>query len=259
MNTRFVRQVVLDTETTGMNKFGLHYDNHKIIEIGAVEIIDRCLTNRKFHVYLNPHRSVDPEAFKVHGISDQFLINQPIFSDIANELLIFIRDSELIIHNAPFDLGFLNNELKNVDLCAKKIESYCTVIDSLKIARKMFPGQRNSLDALCERYDIDNNKRILHNALIDAQLLAYVFLLMTSGGQTKIKFKDTIDTYTSCIKENNTVLADQTKTNINIQKSLSIIYADELEQLEHNKYLDLMEKFSKSCLWKQLNKKNVFK
>lgn len=255
MNSNSVRQIILDTETTGMNKFGCHYEGHRVIEIGAVEIINRCLTGNNFHVYLNPHRSVDSEAFKIHGISDQFLSKQPTFVDVVEKLLIFIRNSELIIHNASFDLGFLNNELKNINFYDKSIESYCTVVDSLKIARKMFPGQRNSLDALCERYCINNDKRVLHNALIDAQLLAHVFLLMT-GGQTEIKFEGKMNLNKSCATMDNTVFANQTEyMNIN-EKQLKIIYADETEYLDHSKYLELIEKSNKNCLWKRINKKN---
>lgn len=259
MNIHSIRQVILDTETTGMNKFGLHYAGHRIIEIGAVEIINRRLTNNQFHVYLNPNRSVDPEAFRIHGISDEFLRNKPIFLDIVDEFLVFIRDSELIIHNAPFDLGFLNNELKSTNLNFKTIESYCTIIDSLKVARKMFPGQRNSLDALCERYSVNNNKRVLHNALMDAQLLAHVFLFMT-GGQTKIKFTETTSVDKLHVIKKNTIFSEKIDSkNIHKEKSLKIICANVTEQSEHNRCLDLIEKSSKSCLWKQSNRKFISK
>lgn len=256
MNNNVIRQIILDTETTGMNKFGCHYEGHRIIEIGAIEIINRRLTGNEFHVYLNPHRSVDSEAFKIHGISDQFLSKQPTFVDIVDQLLRFIRNSELIIHNASFDLGFLNNELKNINLYGKTIESYCTVIDSLKIARKMFPGQRNSLDALCERYCINNDKRVLHNALVDAQLLAHVFLLMT-GGQTKINFKEKVNSNKSRTMINHTVFASQLEYMHINENKLKIIYADETEYLDHSKYLELIEKSNKNCLWKRVNKKLI--
>lgn len=254
MKINVTRQIALDTETTGINKFGLHYKGHKIIEIGAVEIVNRRLTNNQFHIYLNPNRSIDREAYQVHGISDQFLINKPIFADIANEFLLFIQGSELIIHNASFDLGFLNYELQSSGSSLRKIESYCTVIDSLKLARKMFPGQRNSLDALCERYLIDKSSRDLHNALIDARLLAHVFLSMT-GGQTKMQFiemdndnqktKGTIN-YNINKLDNISTLSIMEKV-----KSLKIIFANKIEQLEHQKCLDLIEKTSKNCLWKR--------
>lgn len=255
MNIHVKKQVVLDTETTGMNKFGAPHEGHKIIEIGAVEIINRRLTNNQFHVYLNPNRSIDLEAFKIHGITDQFLLNKPIFSDIVKEFLIFIRDSELIIHNASFDIGFLNHELKNSHKNYKKIESYCTIIDSLKIARQMFPGQRNSLDALCERYSIDKSQRALHNALIDAKILAHIFLLMT-GGQIQIDFAENLKTQIPNTKINDALrstLSTKESLNINKKKSLKIIYANSTEQLEHEKYLNAMEKLYKNCLWKKIN------
>lgn len=255
MNTHIVRQVVLDTETTGMNKFGLHYEDHKIIEIGAIEIVNRRLTNKQFHTYLNPNRSVDPEAFKVHGINDQYLLNKPIFSDIANEFLEFITGSELIMHNASFDLGFLNYELKSSKFDFKSIESYCTIVDSLKIARQLFPGQRNSLDALCERYSINNSKRILHNALIDAQILAHIFLLMT-GGQIPINFVE--ESYTHLSKNSIQEISQfkcntEQSMNINKQEPLKVIFASQMERLEHEKCLDLIELRSKqNCLWRTL-------
>lgn len=255
MNIKINRQIVLDTETTGMNKFGTHYKGHKIIEIGAVEIINRQLTNKEFHVYLNPNRSIDLEAFQIHGITDQFLLNKPIFSDIVSEFLIFIRDSELIIHNAFFDLGFLNYELHHANTNYKKIESYCTVIDSLKIARQMFPGQRNSLNALCERFSVNNNKRVLHNALIDAQILAHVFLLMT-GGQTAINFVEIPNTHLLKTAMNYTCeshLNVKESENKNKKKLLKIIFANKKEQLEHEKYLDYIEKSNKKCLWRNEN------
>lgn len=254
-----MRQIVLDTETTGINKFGLHYEGHRIIEIGAVEIIDRCLTNKKFHTYLNPNRLVDLEAFQIHGISDQFLLDKPVFSEIIDDFLRFINGSELIIHNASFDLGFLNYELKNyTTISYKKIESYCTIIDSLKIARKMFPGQRNSLDALCERYAINNKNRLLHNALLDAQILAYVFLCMT-GGQTKINFAETSNKNFTKVSKNfikKSEFYTQKHNDINNQKSLKslkIIYANIEEKIEHKKYLDHIEKINKKCIWKEIN------
>lgn len=256
MNINSNRYVVLDTETTGMNKFGVHYEGHRIIEIGAVEIINRRLTNNQFHVYLNPNRSVDSEAFAIHGISDQFLVDQPCFLDIANDFLQFIRGSTLVIHNASFDLGFLDFELHNIYLNSRTVESYCTVIDSLKLARKIFPGQRNSLDALCERYCIKNSKRILHNALIDAQLLAYVFLVMT-GGQTRIQFMDMLDNSDTNIL-NNTITHDNkfelclNNSVCTEKKSLKILYATSIEKLEHEKYLDFVMKASNNqCLWRK--------
>ena len=175
-----MRQIILDTETTGIG----HEQGHRVIEIGCVELIDRKLTGNHFHVYLNPKRLVDEGAFRVHGISDDFLKDKPLFEDKVSEFLQFIGGSELIIHNAPFDVGFLNSELKHAQW-KKKISDYCEVFDTLAFARDKFPGQRNSLDALCKRYGIDHFNRELHGALLDAEILAFVYLAMT-GGQSSL-------------------------------------------------------------------------
>ncbi|WP_105589286.1 DNA polymerase III subunit epsilon, partial [Cronobacter sakazakii] len=187
MSTAITRQIVLDTETTGMNQIGAHYEGHRIIEIGAVEVINRRLTGNNFHVYLKPDRLVDPEAFMVHGISDEFLMNKPVFGDVVDDFLDYIRGAELVIHNASFDIGFMDYEFGMLNRGIPKTETFCKITDSLALARKMFPGKRNSLDALCSRYEIDNTKRTLHGALLDAQILADVYLAMT-GGQTSIAF-----------------------------------------------------------------------
>ena len=181
-----MRQIVLDTETTGIG----HDQGHGIIEIGCVELIDRKLTGNHFHTYLNPQRQVDEGAFKVHGISNEFLQNKPIFKEVVSDFIEFINDSELIIHNAPFDVGFLNAELKRIQW-PKSLHTYCNVLDSLVLARQKHPGQRNSLDALCKRYEIDNSNRQLHGALLDAEILAWVYLAMT-GGQGDLFAKDDI-------------------------------------------------------------------
>ena len=179
-----MRQIALDTETTGIG----HDAGHRIIEIGCVELVNRRLTGQTYHVYLNPKRLVDEGAFKVHGISDNFLKDKPEFGTIYHEFIDFIGQSELIIHNAAFDLGFLNAELKRCNH-AVPVEQSCSIIDTLMLARKKHPGQRNNLDALCKRYDIDNTHRQLHGALLDAQILAHLYLAMT-GGQTDL-FGDT--------------------------------------------------------------------
>ncbi|HRD68698.1 MAG TPA: DNA polymerase III subunit epsilon [Legionella sp.] len=175
-----MRQIILDTETTGIG----HEQGHRVIEIGCVELFDRKLTGKHYHVYLNPEREVDEGAYRVHGISSEFLKDKPLFSDIASEFLQFVGGAELIIHNAPFDVGFLNSELKQLKW-KKKLEDYCDIFDTLVLAREKHPGQRNSLDALCKRYDIDNSNRQLHGALLDAEILAFVYLAMT-GGQTSL-------------------------------------------------------------------------
>ena len=162
------RIVVLDTETTGMNKLGVHYEGHRIIEIGAVEVVNRRLTGRNFHVYLKPDRLVDPEAFGVHGISDEFLADKPTFAEVADDFIEYIRGSELVIHNATFDIGFMDYEFDMLGRNLPKTETFCKITDSLAMARKLFPGKRNNLDALSDRYLIDNSKRTLHGALLDS-------------------------------------------------------------------------------------------
>jgi DNA polymerase-3 subunit epsilon len=186
-----VRQVVLDTETTGLEA----ERGHKIIEIGAVEVIDRRLSGRRFHRYLNPDREIDDAAMEVHGLTPEFLADKPRFAEIADELLDFIRGAELVIHNAGFDLSFLDRELASLDplqgdtlpgeSLPGSIRDFCAVIDSLALARHKHPGQKNNLDALCRRYDVDNSQRDLHGALLDAEILADVYLAMT-GGQTAL-------------------------------------------------------------------------
>ncbi len=170
MSTAITRQIVLDTETTGMNQIGAHYEGHKIIEIGAVEVINRRLTGNNFHVYLKPDRLVDPEAFGVHGIADEFLLDKPVFADVVDEFLDYIRGAELVIHNASFDIGFMDYEFGLLKRDIPKTNTFCKVTDS-GVGAENVPGKRNSLDALCSRYEIDNSKRTLHGALLDAQIL----------------------------------------------------------------------------------------
>jgi DNA polymerase-3 subunit epsilon len=174
-----LRQIFLDTETTGLE----HKLGHRVIEIGGAEMCDRQLTQLHFHHYLNPDRDIDAGALDIHGISLEFLQDKPRFKDIADEFLDFVRGAELVIHNAPFDIGFLNAELALLDRAP--IETVChTVIDSLRLAKELHPGKKNNLDALCERYGIDKSKRTLHGALIDAELLAEVYVAMTRGQES---------------------------------------------------------------------------
>lgn len=175
-----MRQIVLDTETTGLEPS----DGHRIIEIGCVELLDRRLTGNNFHQYLQPDREIDVGAMEVHGISNEFLADKPRFSDIVDDFLRYIEGAELIIHNAPFDVGFINHELK---LCeqGRQVSDLCGVLDTLSMARKMHPGQKNNLDALCRRYEINNSHRDLHGALLDAEILSDVYLAMT-GGQVSL-------------------------------------------------------------------------
>ena len=182
------RLIVLDTETTGLDV----NDGHRIIEIGCVEIVNRNITSNSFHRYVNPMRQIDDGAKNVHGITYSMLEDKPKFSEILNELLEYLSDSDLIIHNAPFDLGFLSKELSFCGREDNYLESSRKIHDTLKISRKRFPGKRNSLDALCARYEIDNTDRNLHGALIDANLLASVYLKMTRG-QTSLSMGTTIE------------------------------------------------------------------
>ncbi len=180
--TNMSRQIILDTETTGLDP----KDGHRIIEIGCVEMLNRRLTGNNFHHYLQPDREIDAEArSEVHGITNEFLADKPRFEEMMDDLLAYLRGAELIIHNAPFDIGFLNHELRLVDPAHPPLTDYCTVTDTLVMARQLFPGQRASLDALCKRYEINNAHRTLHGALLDAEILADVYLAMT-GGQVSL-------------------------------------------------------------------------
>ena len=176
-----MRQIFLDTETTGLE----HKLGHRIIEIGGVEMRNRRLTHRHFHQYINPERDIDEGALAVHGISLDFLQDKPRFAEVAAEFLDFVRGAELIIHNAPFDIGFLNAELARLDMAP--IETVCHAVqDTLRMAKELFPGKRNNLDALCDRYGIDNSRRTLHGALLDAEILAEVYIAMTRGQESLI-------------------------------------------------------------------------
>jgi DNA polymerase-3 subunit epsilon len=176
-----MRQVVLDTETTGLDPA----EGHRVIEIGAVELVDRRLSGKNYHSYLNPQREIEDGALEVHGITREFLRDKPLFADVAEDFLDFIRGAEVIIHNAPFDLGFLDMELSRLKVPPGRMLDFITVLDTLELARDLHPGQRNNLDALCKRYAIDNSSRTLHGALLDAEILADVYLAMT-GGQTDL-------------------------------------------------------------------------
>lgn len=176
-----MRQIVLDTETTGIDPS----QGHRIIEIGCVELVDRKITGNTYHVYINPMREVETEAVQVHGITNQFLADKPQFNEIADGFIDFIRGSELIIHNAPFDVGFMDAEFALTKRNLPKTLDICKILDTLALARKMRPGQKNSLDALCKFYQVDNSHRTYHGALLDSEILAEVYLYMT-GGQTSL-------------------------------------------------------------------------
>jgi DNA polymerase-3 subunit epsilon len=233
-----MRQVVLDTETTGIETS----EGHRIIEIGCVELIDRKLTGRTYHRYIKPERDVPEDAVKVHGITNEFLEDKPLFREIMHEFQEFIRGAELVIHNAPFDVGFLNYEFARVGPDSGSIEDLAGVLDTLAMARQLRPGQRNTLDALCKHYMIDNSQRTLHGALLDSEILADVYLMMT-GGQTSLSLGHSGDSdgVASAVKR---VEAGRFQ--------LPVIEASAEELQEHETLLDLLDKKSGGSLWRQL-------
>lgn len=234
-----MRQIILDTETTGL----VPEEGHRIIEIGAVELVDRRFTGKTFHQYINPKRKVEAGALLVHGIDNDFLIDKPVFAEIIDKFISFITGSELVIHNAPFDVGFLNHEFKLIDIKAKSIENYATVFDTLAFARKKYPGKKNSLDALCKRYSVDNTKRELHGALLDAYLLAEVYLLMTSGQMSL--FEDNAVNQKTSRQQNIVSPRDNKKKRFN-----NIIYPTLDEEEAHKTMLDLIRRTSQGkCVW----------
>lgn len=218
-----MRQIVLDTETTGFNPEA----GDRIIEIGAIELMDRKPTGQTLHVYINPDRDIPEEALKVHGITQEFLLDKPRFYDIAEQLMTFLIGAELVIHNAEFDIAFLNNELSLLRRTPyKKINEYCKITDSLAIARKLHPGQRNNLDALCKRYSIKNSHRTLHGALLDAEILSQVYLAMT-GGQEQL-FAGSIHQE---VEEVHVIQSEFTG-----EAKIKVIQANEQELAAHNSY-----------------------
>lgn len=236
-----MRQVVLDTETTGLETAR----GHRIIEIGGVELIDRRFTGRQLHRYINPERDIDDGAFEVHGLSAEFLADKPRFAELAEEILEFLEGAELIIHNAPFDVSFLDYELSLLDAPRRRISQICQVTDSLALARHKHPGQKNSLDALCRRYQVDNSARTLHGALLDAEILADVYLLMT-GGQTALFVLDG--------EEETRAATDEPGVEIDADRPpLAIIRASEAEVAAHEAWLDLLDAESESgSVWRRL-------
>lgn len=229
-----MRQVVLDTETTGLETS----QNHRIIEIGCVEMIDRRVTDNYWHFYINPEREIDAGAFSVHGISTEFLQDKSLFADIADDFLKFVEGAELIIHNAPFDMGFLNHEFAKLNPIIK-LEDHCSVLDSLVLARQQHPGQKNNLDALCKRYEIDNSSRTLHGALLDSEILAEVYLALT-GGQTDLQL------------ENDAFDGQDQTIQITTRSKDCILPVWELEpqhQQAHQEYLELLAKKADQVHW----------
>ena len=235
-----MRQIVLDTETTGLEP----EQGHRIIEIGCVEMVNRRLNGRHFHQYVRPDRRIDPVAFAVHGISDEILEDKPLFSEVAEEFLAFIDGAELIIHNAPFDVGFLNHEIGRLGDGQHRVESYCQVLDTLVLARELHPGQRNSLDALCKRYAVDNSARELHGALLDAEILAEVYLAMT-GGQATLDLSAATPVATS----RGQAAGGEPVT----RGRLRIIRASDQELDAHRERLRAIDEASGGgCIWRQL-------
>lgn len=235
-----MRQVVLDTETTGLEV----EQGHRILEVGCVEIIDRKLTRHHFHQYINPERVVDSGALEVHGITNEFLNDKPVFKDTWEALFQFIRGSELIIHNAAFDIAFIDNEMKKISKSLGKITDYCSVIDSLEIARQKHPGQKNNLDALCKRYSIDNSQRELHGALLDAEILADVYLLLT-GGQVALNL--------GAESEVNGPGSRQEVRRLDSNRPpLKVIRANVKEIDRHNDKLDKIDKLSGGSVWRNM-------
>ena len=233
------RQIVLDTETTGLEPS----QGHRIIEIGCVELVDRKLTGKHYHQYIQPEREIDQGALEVHGISNEFLADKPVFSHIVDEFLAFVDGTELIIHNAPFDIGFLDHELTLAANKVKKISKICSVIDSLVLARSKHPGQKNNLDALCKRYAIDNAKRELHGALLDAEILADVYLMMT-GGQTSLGLDAKVQVEGAQSDKNTPLTLNKDRSR------LAVLAASQAELDAHQALLSVIDKKSDGqCLW----------
>ncbi len=232
-----MRQIVLDTETTGIDP----NDGHRIIEIGCVELVERQLTGRNYHVYINPEREVEAEAITVHGITNEFLEDKPKFAEVANDFFEFIKGAELVIHNAAFDVGFMDAEFARLKP-VRKTADHCGIVDSLAIARKKHPGQKNNLDALCKRYGVDNSNRDLHGALLDAEILADVYLLLT-GGQTALSLD---------------AGAEEGSSGTGIRRlpaerpALNVIRASEDEQGAHEDFMAMLEKQAGETVWGKL-------
>ena len=235
-----MRQIVLDTETTGLATA----QGHRIIEIACIEMVNRRFTGREYHCFLNPEREIDEGAEAVHGMSRADLENQPRFSDIADEFLEFIKDGELIIHNAEFDIGFLEYELRLMKYPKPEITEHATVLDTLSLARKLHPGQRNSLDALCKRYDVDASRRNVHGALIDAELLAKVYLAMTGGQAALLLDQEVLEIAKATDASGGRAPRPDLR--------LVVIKANEEECAAHEALLDKM-KASGECVWRELN------
>lgn len=232
-----MRQIVLDTETTGIDPA----EGHRIIEIGCVELMERQLTGRNYHVYINPDREVEAEAITVHGITNEFLADKPRFAEIADEFFEFIKGAELVIHNAAFDVGFMDSEFARLKP-VRKTADHCGIVDSLAIARARHPGQKNNLDALCKRYGVDNSNRDLHGALLDAEILADVYLLLT-GGQTALS----LDAGSENGGGNGGIRRLPSS-----REALSVVRASDVESKAHEEFMAMMEKQAGETVWGKL-------
>ncbi|MCG8315652.1 MAG: DNA polymerase III subunit epsilon [Pseudomonadales bacterium] len=235
-----MRQIVLDTETTGLEP----QEGHRIIEIGCVEMVNRRLTGNNYHRYINPNRIVDDGAIEVHGITNEFLEDKPPFSEIVESFMEFIQGAELIIHNAAFDVGFIDHELGMLNSRWSKTADYCAVLDTLLLARRMHPGQRNTLDALCKRYEIDNSHRELHGALLDSEILADVYLAMT-GGQTALTLGGDDDS--------GEVSGTKIRRLDGGRPPLKVIKASEPEIAAHEARLQSLDKSAGEAIWRKLS------
>ncbi len=230
-----MRYIVLDTETTGLEPS----QGHRIIEIGCVEIVNRRITDNHYHQYIQPDREIDEGAFEVHGISNDFLADKPRFADIAEDFMAFIKGAELVIHNAPFDVGFIDHELAKLDANWGKTADHCTITDSLVMARQKHPGQKNNLDALCKRYEVNNSKRELHGALLDAELLAEVFLRMT-GGQVTLSLGGQSD------NAGQSASASPIRRLDSNRPALPVVQATSEELADHE---DSLQRLGEACVW----------
>jgi len=234
-----MRQIILDTETTGLEPS----QGHRIIEIGCVEVVDRKLTGNHYHQYIKPEREIDEQAIEVHGITPEFLADKPVFSDIVDEFMTFVDGGELVIHNAPFDVGFINHELRLHQGQYTVLTDYCSVVDTLTMARQKHPGQKNNLDALCKRYMVDNSQRDLHGALLDAEILADVYLMMT-GGQTALSLSDKDTASASGSGEEEAIRRLAKKF------SIPVVRASDTEEEAHRQKLETIAKASgNNCIW----------
>ncbi len=236
-----MRQVVLDTETTGLEP----EEGHRVIEIGVIEIVDRKLTGRHLQIYMNPQRDIDDAAFEVHGLDAAFLADKPKFAEVADRFLHFIKDAEVIIHNAPFDISFIDYELSQLNRPdAKRMADFCTVTDSLALARRKHPGQKNSLDALCRRYQVDDSARQLHGALLDAEILADVYLAMTGGQLSLFGAADDAQLETAGEREMLRLPAQR--------PPLPVVRATETELVAHEAYLDSLDAAAENgAVWRR--------